>query len=207
MEQKKESNYVFDECKDWFCKYQEAYQKLGDICSSKEGKQLSLCLDSTIKCPSDSDYPMRYIFSLDLHSPRDDIFIEGPSISVASENKASIQYLTAVMTEHYLSVHPNMSIRLKDFRGYLVNSNDSTYGVTKTRFIASDIMKKPDLSSVVLGMISNYLLKFPNEPEIHRYYAHAEVEKGRQDCTFIRSVDTSDLSFQKVLQLSFFPQK
>lgn len=37
MEQKKESNYVFDECKDWFCKYQEAYQKLNDICSSKEG--------------------------------------------------------------------------------------------------------------------------------------------------------------------------
>ena len=40
MEQKKESNYVFDECKDWFCKYQEAYQKLGDICSSKEGKAI-----------------------------------------------------------------------------------------------------------------------------------------------------------------------
>lgn len=62
MEQKKESNYVFDECKDWFCKYQEAYQKLNDICSSEEGKQLSLCLDSTIKCLSDSDHPMRYIF-------------------------------------------------------------------------------------------------------------------------------------------------
>ena len=56
-------------------------------------------------------------------------------------------------------------------------------------------------------MISNYLLEFPNEPVIHSYYAHAEVEKGEQDCTFIRSVDTSDLSFQKVLQLSFFPQK
>ena len=68
-------------------------------------------------------------------------------------------------------------------------------------------MKKPDLSSVVLGMISNYLLEFPNEPVIHSYYAHAEVEKGRQDCMFIRSVDTSDLSFQKVLQLSSSFQK
>ena len=204
MKKQVESNYVFDECRDWFLKYQDAYKKLDRICSSEEGRKFSLSLDSKIKYVSDADNHMRYVFSLNLHSPENEIFIEGPRLSVANENSSSIQYLVAAMTDHYLAYHPDMSIRLKDFRGSLTDSKDNG---GKRRFLAMDAMKDYQLSRTILGVISNHLLQFPNRPEIQKYYSIAQTERGEQDPTFIYSVDYSDTCFQKVLLLKSVSEK
>ena len=199
-----ESNYVFDECRDWFLKYQDTYKILDRICSSEEGRNFSLSLDSKINYVSDSDNHMRYIFSLNLDSLDNEVFIEGPKLSVAEENSKSIQYLVAAMTDHYLSYHPDMSIRLEEFRGSLTDFKDNG---GKRRFLAMDAMKDSQLSQTILGTISNYLLQFPNGPEIQRYSSIAQTERGEQDPAFIHSVDASQTAFLKVLHLKSISKK
>lgn len=199
-----ESNYVFDECRDWFLKYQDTYKILDRICSSEEGRNLCLSLDSEINCVSDTDNHMRYVFSLNLVSLENEVFIEGPRLSVAEENSKSIQYLVAAMTDHYLSYHPDMSIRLEEFRGSLTDFKDNG---GKRRFLAMDAMKDSQLSQTILGTISNYLLQFPNGPEIQRYSSIAQTERGEQDPAFIHSVDASQTAFLKVLHLKSISKK
>lgn len=199
-----ESNYVFDECRDWFLKYQDTYKILDRICSSEEGRNFSLSLDSKINYVSDTDNHMRYVFSLNLVSLENEVFIEGPRLSVAEENSKSIQYLVAAMTDHYLSYHPDMSIRLEEFRGSLTDFKDNG---GKRRFLAMDAMKDSQLSQTILGTISNYLLQFPNGPEIQRYSSIAQTERGEQDPTFIHSVDASQTAFLKVLHLKSISKK
>ncbi len=199
-----ESNYVFDECRDWFLKYQDTYKILDRICSSEEGRNFSLSLDSKINYVSDTDNHMRYVFSLNLVSLENEVFIEGPRLSVAEENSKSIQYLVAAMTDHYLSYHPDMSIRLEEFRGSLTDFKDNG---GKRRFLAMDAMKDSQLSQTILGTISNYLLQFPNGPEIQRYSSIAQTERGEQDPAFIHSVDASQTAFLKVLHLKSISKK
>ena len=199
-----ESNYVFDECRDWFLKYQDTYKILDRICSSEEGRNFSLSLDSKINYVSDTDNHMRYVFSLNLVSLENEVFIEGPRLSVAEENSKSIQYLVAAMTDHYLSYHPDMSIRLEEFRGSLTDFKDNG---GKRRFLAMDAMKDSQLSQTILGTISNYLLQFPNGPEIQRYSSIAQTERVEQDPAFIHSVDASQTAFLKVLHLKSISKK
>lgn len=188
-------NYVFNECEDWLEKYKETYNVFEQIRLSSQNKDLKI--ETNITKTSIKENDIRYIFSLNLKDASNILLLEGPNISISTENRKTIDYVVIKIIEMYLRKNQSTYNEITDdMKLKIVGQTDK------------DILEVSGIEEGSYGwnlFMENFKKSKQNKlssKNIALYYEKAKKEKMEQDKEFRMGIDYSDVCFQKVLQYS-----
>lgn len=193
-----------DSCRSWLEQYKDAYNIMNRVCSSSKGNRYSLQLVTGIHLEENEKGKEYYHFSLDITRTSGDLFLKGPSISIAKENERLVIYLLTSLEKHYLDTNEfNVIQDIKDpFDGYLKKDKRrklESYRPASVIFDAREVMDDEFLSAAanqeILYLDTNISLGYLHD----LCYNEAKKDcEGIEDDTTFKSIEKSNQNYENI---------